>query len=103
MSYSRAKGYNPATHSKSPTTPRRNSPRTSSALLKPFVKCTEFHAVLDRRVPRQNADREVLADILDPRALADRPQPESDGFVEAFGGDFSAVLDSFGIVDTEAA
>jgi hypothetical protein len=67
------------------------------------MKRTEFHSVLDRRVPRQDANCEVLADIFDPSTLADRPQPERDGFIEAFGADFGAVLDSFGIADADAA
>src|SRR5438445_2555737 len=83
--------------------PRRNVPRTSSSLLKPFMEGTEFHGVLDRRISRQDANREVLADVLNPSALADRPQPERDGFIEAFGADFGAVLDSFCIPDADAA
>jgi hypothetical protein len=38
--------------------------------------------MLDRRVSGQDSDREILADILDPTALADGPQPERDGFME---------------------
>ena len=63
----------------------------------------EFHGVLDRRIPRQDADCEVLADIFDPATLANRSQPECDRFVKAFGSDFGAVLDSFGIADGDAA
>lgn len=67
------------------------------------MKRTEFHAVLDRRISCQNPDREVLADILDPSALADRTKPERNRFVETFGADFGAVLDSFRTADADAA
>jgi hypothetical protein len=67
------------------------------------VKFAEFNAVLDGRISGQDADRKVLVDIFDPTALADRPQPERDGFIEAFGSHFSRVLDSFGIADGDAA
>ena len=66
-------------------------------------ECPEFHAVLDRRIFRQDANREVLSDVLDPGALANRPQPERNGFVKAFSGNFGTVLDSFGIADANAA
>jgi hypothetical protein len=59
--------------------------------------------VLDRRISRQHANREVLADILDPTALADRPEPESHSFVKAFSGYLCRVLDSFKIADGDAA
>jgi len=59
--------------------------------------------VLDRRISGQDSDREVLADILYPTALADRSEPERDRFIEAFGGYFSRVLDPFGIADGDAA
>jgi hypothetical protein len=64
---------------------------------------TEFHGVLDRRISRQHADCEVLANVFDPTALANRTEPQGDGFIEAFGADFGAVLDSFQIVDRDAA
>ncbi len=60
-------------------------------------------AVVNRRTPRQDADRKILPDIFDPTALADRTKTESEGFREAFGADFGAVLDSFGIADGDAA
>jgi hypothetical protein len=69
----------------------------------PFGECTEFHRVLDRRVPRQDTNREVLADIFNPTALPDRTHPERDGFIEAFGANFGAVLDAFSIADGDAA
>jgi hypothetical protein len=72
-------------------------------LFKPFVECAEFHRVLDGRVSGQDSDCEILADVLNPTALADRPEPEHDGFIEASGSDFGAVLDSFGIADADAA
>lgn len=67
------------------------------------MECTEFHSVLDRCISRQDANREVLPDFFDPTALANRPEPERHGFVEAFCGDLSRVLDSFGIADRDAA
>jgi len=67
------------------------------------VKCTEFQSVLDRCISRQNSNREILADVLDPTALADRPEPERNGFVEAFSGYFGRVLDPFQIADGDAA
>jgi hypothetical protein len=48
------------------------------------VKLTEFHCVLDWRVSGQHANREVLADVLDPIALADRPQAQRDRLIKAF-------------------
>ena len=59
--------------------------------------------MLDRRISSQDANREILADVLRPTALADRSETERNGFIEAFGGDFGAVLDSFGIADGDAA
>jgi hypothetical protein len=44
-------------------------------LLKPFMKLTKFHGMLDRRISGQDANHEVLADVLDPTALADGPEP----------------------------
>ena len=67
------------------------------------MKRSEFYAVLDRRISRQDSDRKVLPDILDPTALTDCPEPERHSFIEAFGSDFSRVLDSFGIADGNAA
>jgi hypothetical protein len=67
------------------------------------MKRTEFHSVLDRRIPRQNANREIVADLRDPSALADRTESERDRFIEAFGGYLCRVLDSFGIADADAA
>jgi hypothetical protein len=67
------------------------------------MKRTEFNGVLDGSIPRQDANREILADVLDPTALADGPEHECDGFIEAFSRDFGAVLDSFGIADGDAA
>jgi hypothetical protein len=67
------------------------------------MKRTEFHAVLDRRVSGQDSNGEVLADVLNPTALADRPQAKRDRFIEALGSNFSRVLDSFGIADSHAA
>jgi hypothetical protein len=67
------------------------------------MKCPEFHAVLDPHVPRQDANRKVLTDVLNPSALADCPEPERDRFIEAFGSDLGAVLDTFRIADREAA
>jgi hypothetical protein len=55
------------------------------------------------RVSRQDSNCEVWADIFDPTALANRTEPESDRFIEGFGCDFGAVLDSFGIADGDAA
>ena len=55
------------------------------------------------RIPRQDANREILADILDPTALTDCTEPERYRFVEAFSGDFGAVLDPFSIADGDAA
>src|SRR5690242_9175825 len=83
--------------------PRRDFPRTSSSLLQPFVKFTEFYRVLDRRISRQDANCEILADVFDPTALSDRPEPERNRFIKAFGADLGAVLDSFGITDGDAA
>jgi hypothetical protein len=64
--------------------PRCNLSRTSSALLKPFMKRPEFHAVLDRRISRQHTDCEVLSNVLDPTALADCPQAQRDRFIKNF-------------------
>ena len=83
--------------------PRRNLPRTSCRLFKPLVKRTEFHGVLDRRISGQDFYREILPGIFDPTALANRLEPERDRFVEAFGANFGAVLDSFGIADGDPA
>jgi hypothetical protein len=68
---------------------RRNVPGASRRSVQPLAERTEFHRALDRRISCQDANREVLADILDPTALADRPEPQRDRFIEAFGGDFS--------------
>ena len=76
---------------------------TSRWLFKPFVKLTKFHSVLDRRIPRQDANREVLADVFDPAALADGLQPKRKRFVKRFGSDLGAVLNPFGIADRDAA
>ena len=51
--------------------------------------------MLDRRISRQDANCEVLADILDPAAVADGPQSERNRFIEAFGGYLGSMLDSF--------
>lgn len=59
--------------------------------------------MLDRRISGQYPNREVLSDIFNPTALANRPQPERDRFIEAFGGYFSRVLDPFKIADSDAA
>jgi hypothetical protein len=67
------------------------------------MKGTEFYGVLDWGISRQYPDGEVLADVLDPDALADRPEPERDRFIEAFGSDSGRVLDSFGIANSDAA
>jgi hypothetical protein len=67
------------------------------------MECTEFHGVFDRRISGQDANGEVLADILDPTTLADRLEPKRDRFIEAFGSDFGAVFDSFCIADGDAA
>ena len=67
------------------------------------MKCTEFHAVLNRRIPCQDSNCEILAYVLDPTALPDRPEPERDRFIEAFVSDFGAVLDSVSIADRDAA
>jgi hypothetical protein len=67
------------------------------------MKRAELHRVLDRRISRQHSDCKVLTDILDPTALPDRSEPERDRFIETFGGDLGAVLDSFGIADGNAA
>ena len=83
--------------------PRRNLPRTSSSLLKPFMESAEFHAVLDRRISSQDANREVLADIFDPTALANGADAERNRFVEGFGGHLCRVLDAFCIADGDAA
>ena len=48
------------------------------------MKWAEVYRVLDRRVSGQDLDTEVLPNVLDPTALADGPQPESDRFVRAF-------------------
>src|SRR5579862_3628044 len=81
----------------------RNLSWAPSTLLKPFMERTELYRVFDRRISRQHSDRKVLADVFDPAALADRPQPKRDRFIEAFGRHFSRVLDSFGIPDGDAA
>ncbi len=78
--------------------PRRNLPWTAPAFFEPFVECAEFHAVLDWRISRQDANREVLADVFDPITLANRPEAERHGFVEAFSSDLGCVLDPFPIV-----
>jgi hypothetical protein len=67
------------------------------------MKRTEFHRVLDRRISRQHSNAEILADILGPTALADRSEPEGNGFIKTFGTDFGTVLNSFGIADRDAA
>jgi len=67
------------------------------------MESSELHRVLDGRIARQDPDRKVLADVLDPTALADRTKPERDCFVKAFGTDLGGVLDSFGIADRDAA
>jgi hypothetical protein len=67
------------------------------------MKRSEFHSVLDWRISRQDSDREILTDILDPTALANRTQPERDGFVERFGSYLGGVLDAFGVPDGDAA
>lgn len=67
------------------------------------MKRTEFHTVLDRRVSRQDSDREVLADVFDPTALADRSEPKRNRFVKTFGSDFRRMLNSFRIADANAA
>jgi hypothetical protein len=82
---------------------RKQAKEGMRLLFEPHMKRTEFDAVLDRRIPRQDANREILADVFDPTALPDGSQPERDGFIEAFGGDFCRVLDSFGIADGDAA
>lgn len=63
----------------------------------------KFYRVLDGGIPRQDSDCEILADVFDPSALANRPEPERDGFIEAFSADFGAVLDAFSIADCDAA
>ncbi len=83
--------------------PRRNLPRTSAALFQPLMKCVEFHRVLDRRISRQYAIYEILADVFNPTALADRTERERNGFIETFSGYFGRVLDSFGIADGDTA
>jgi hypothetical protein len=72
-------------------------------LLKPFVECTKFYGVLDRRIPCQHSDRKVLADVLNPTALPDRPEPERNRFIEAFSRHLGTMLDSLGIADGNAA
>jgi hypothetical protein len=67
------------------------------------MKCKEFDGVLDGRISRQDADREVLADILYPAGLTDCPQPERNRFIEGFGSNFSSVLNAFEIADGDAA
>ena len=67
------------------------------------MECPEFNAVLDRRIPGQNPNCEILPDVLGPTALADSPEPERDRLIKAFGSDFGRVLDSFGIPDGDAA
>ena len=67
------------------------------------MECAELYAVLDRRVSGQDANREVLADVLNPAALANRTEPQGDCFVEAFGCDLGGVLDSLSIADRDAA
>jgi hypothetical protein len=54
--------------------PRRNLPRTSSTLFEPFMECAELYRVLDGCVSGQDPNREILADILDPTALANRTE-----------------------------
>ena len=66
------------------------------------MKFTEFYRVLDRRIPRQDSDRKVLADLLNPTALANRAEPESHSLVEGFRSDFGRVLDSLSIADRDA-
>ena len=63
----------------------------------------EFHGVLDRRIPRRNADCEVLADVFDPAALADGSESQCNRFVERFRCDFGAVLNTLSIADRDAA
>ena len=41
--------------------------------------------------------------ISSTQILSDRPEPEGNSFIEAFGTDFSAVLDSLSIADRDAA
>ena len=77
--------------------PRRYIPRTSRGPFEPLVKRPEFHSVFDRRISGQDANRKVLADVLDPTALTDRTQAERNRFVKAFGSHLGAVLDSLGI------
>jgi hypothetical protein len=54
---------------------RRNFSGAPARLFQPFRECPEFHRVLDRRISRQDSDREILTDILDLGALADGPEP----------------------------
>ena len=63
----------------------------------------EFYSVLHWRISGQNSDSEVLADVLNPTALTDGPEPERDRFIEAFGGNLCCVLDPFGIANGDAA
>src|SRR5690242_14234451 len=82
---------------------RGDFPRGSSALLEPFVEGAKVHGVLHRSISRQNANCEVLIDALRPTGLPDGAQPERDRFIEAGGGDFRAVFDTFAIPDGHAA
>jgi excisionase family DNA binding protein len=59
--------------------------------------------VLDGGVSYQDTDCEILRDAFDPTALSNRFQPKRNRFVEALGGNFCGVLDSFGVSDGDAA
>jgi hypothetical protein len=63
----------------------------------------ETHGIPQPAYSGQDPNREILAYILDPTTLPDRPQPERDRFIKALGSDFGAVLDSFGIANGDAA
>jgi len=67
------------------------------------MKFAEFYGVLDRRISRQNSNCKVLADVLNPTALANRAQPERDRFIEASGRHFGRMLDPFKVADRDAA
>jgi hypothetical protein len=67
------------------------------------VKLTECESVFYRRIPSQDTDREILADVLDPTALSDRPEPQRNRLIKAAGGNFRCVLDSFGIAEADGA